>query len=125
MLRSVRSSSVSNWGRTHGIARVVRRCRLVDFCFLPNAKRLIFAKIPAMMNSLLKSNTGPRYNGKHIAPGAQTSRPEDAEPVRGLLGGRTAPAVFFEFVNCPVFVAYHQWRLRAEFTCPGSSMIPQ
>ena len=37
---------------------------------------------------------GLRDNANAIAPDAQTSRPEDAGPVRALLGGEYAPAAF-------------------------------
>jgi hypothetical protein len=32
------------------------------------------------------------YNGNAIGPGAQTSRPDDAGPVRSLLGSMASPA---------------------------------
>jgi hypothetical protein len=35
------------------------------------------------------------YNNEAIGPGAQTSRPDDAGPVRRLLGGMASPAAFF------------------------------
>jgi hypothetical protein len=37
---------------------------------------------------------GLRYNGKVIAPGAQTESPEDAGPVKTLLAGEVSPADF-------------------------------
>ena len=42
--------------------------------------------------ALARANAASRR--KAIAPGAQTSRPEDAGPVRALLGGENAPAAF-------------------------------
>jgi hypothetical protein len=42
------------------------------------------------------------YNNEAIGPGAQTSRPDDAGPVRRLLGGMASPAASLCFRNTGV-----------------------
>ncbi len=42
----------------------------------------------------LHPGSGPLYNEKNIAPGAQTESPGDAGPVNALLGGEGSPADF-------------------------------
>jgi hypothetical protein len=42
----------------------------------------------------LHCGSGLRYNGRDIAPGAQTERPGGLGPVRTLLGGYPSPAAF-------------------------------
>src|SRR5262249_43959989 len=75
-----RSSSASSRGRKEGRRRGRAWGRAeAAFRFRPEDEN--------HMDGNLLLGSGRRYNGNAIAAGAQTGRPGNAGPVRGLLGG--------------------------------------